>query len=261
MKAVVVVPARLASTRLSGKVLADICGKPMLWYVYHQASKARCIEKVYVATDSLEIGRVVSEWGGEYFLTDQDIPSGTARIASVVDQIAADIIVNVQGDEPLIAPQVIDQVVEAFDRAGVDIATPVYRPDSVEALLSPDTIKVVRDARGFALYFSRSPIPFVRDVPPQEWLATTAFWGHIGLYGYRRNVLLNYNRLPISMLERAEKLEQLRFLEAGMSILTVETTYRTVAVDTPHDLERVRGIIAQAKGISSQSAGQSGSKE
>ena len=244
MKAVVIVPARLGSSRLPRKVLADICGKPMLWYVYQQASRARNIEKVYVATDSPEICRIVSEWGGEYFLTEQNVPSGTARIASIVDQIKADIIVNVQGDEPLVNPMVIDKVVDAFDHVDADIVTPVFQIDNTDTLFSEDAIKVVRDVNGFALYFSRSPIPFVRDVPHEKWINNNSFWGHVGIYGYRREVLKKYQKQAKSILENAEKLEQLRFLEAGISIFVVETNYQTVSVDTSNDLEQVRKIIS-----------------
>ncbi len=243
MSAIVAIPARLNSTRLPRKVLADIHGRPMLWYVYRGASTARSIAGVWVLTDSREVLDVASSWGARALMTSEDCPSGTARIASVVSGLDADIIVNVQADEPLIPGIAVDSVVAALEKSDADVATPVFRIKCLDDVTSPNVVKVVRGSDGIALYFSRSPIPYVRDVEPDSWLSQAPFWGHVGMYAYRRRVLEEYPRLPGGELEGAEKLEQLRLLQAGKRILTVEVDYRPIAVDVAADLELVRGMI------------------
>ncbi|MBW2056309.1 MAG: 3-deoxy-manno-octulosonate cytidylyltransferase [Deltaproteobacteria bacterium] len=243
-RAVAVIPARLHSTRLPRKVLLDIAGKPMLRHVYDRTRSARSIRRVLVATDSTEVADPVREWGGEVVVTDPGLPSGTARIASIVDSLDGEIIVNVQGDQPLVEPTLIDGLVRAFEGTGADIVTPVFRVTRVSDLTDPGIAKVVRARDGRALYFSRSPIPYVRDVPMAEWPKRATFWAQYGIYGFRRRVLVDFNAsLPPSALEKAEKLEQLRFLEAGYAIHTFTTRFRQVAVDTPEDLARVRAIL------------------
>jgi 3-deoxy-manno-octulosonate cytidylyltransferase (CMP-KDO synthetase) len=244
---VAVIPARLASTRLPRKVLADIHGQPLLWYVWRQVKKARSLSAVYVATDSEEVCTTVESWGGSAFMTSEDCPSGTDRIASILNRIEGDRILNIQGDEPLIDPQLIDGMVEAWGKNGGDLITPVYRIRDLETLQNPNVVKVVRGRDGQAYYFSRHPIPFVRDLPIERWLEKHTFWGHVGVYGYRREVLAAFPSIPESSLESAERLEQLRFLEAGFEIRTVTTDYHPVAVDTPVDLERVRMILNNPK--------------
>ena len=243
MSAIVAIPARIKSTRFPGKVLADIHGKPMLWYVYQAVSQAQSISDVWVITDSQDIYDLASSWGAHVLITSEDCPSGTARIASVADRLKADIVVNVQGDEPLITGQVVDLLVTNLIESDADVATPVYRITSMEDVKNPNVVKVVRSLDCLALYFSRSPIPHVRDLEPSEWISVAPFWGHAGVYAYRLAVLLEYLRLPEGPMERAEKLEQLRLLEAGKRILTVEIDYRPEAVDTPADLEEVKKII------------------
>jgi 3-deoxy-manno-octulosonate cytidylyltransferase (CMP-KDO synthetase) len=243
MKAIAVIPARLGSTRLPRKVLADMHGHPMVWHVWNRASQARLIETVYVATDSEEVSAAVEAWGGHAIMTSPECRSGTERIASALERFDADLVINVQGDEPLLDPKLLDGMVEAWQADPCDLITPVYRIGTVEEIQASAIVKVARTLDGHALYFSRSPIPFVRDLPPEEWLAQHTFWGHVGVYGYRRNVLETYHELPASPLETAESLEQLRFLDAGYRFRTVETTYRPVAVDTPADLERVRLML------------------
>ena len=243
MKADIVIPARLTSSRLLRKVLADIAGKPMIQHVYERACQAHTIQRVIIAADSKEVVRVVESWGGEVVLTDPSLPSGTARIASIIDQIDSDIIVNVQGDQPLVEPDLIDDLVQSFCRLAVDIATPVWRINNADDLVDSGIVKVVRGHDDRALYFSRSPIPHVRDLSLGRWLDVASFWGHVGIYGYRRGVLVNYEALPESSLEQAERLEQLRFLQASYQIHTVETASRPIAVDTLQDLERVREIM------------------
>jgi 3-deoxy-manno-octulosonate cytidylyltransferase (CMP-KDO synthetase) len=245
MKSIVVIPARLTSTRLPRKVLANICGKPLVQHVWERVSLAKNIDAVIVATDSPEVVQVVADWGGKALLTDPACQSGTERIASILDELDADLILNVQGDEPLVDPGMLDALVASWMSAPCDLITPIYRIESVEDLSNPNVVKVARAQDGHALYFSRSPIPYVRDWPQEKWLEHQAFWGHIGVYGYRKEVLAKYAGLPASPLQQAESLEQLRFLEAGYSFQTVETTYRSVAVDTQEDLDKVRRMICK----------------
>lgn len=243
MSAIVAIPARLKSTRFPRKVLADLNGQPMLWHVYQGVLKAPSISGVWVLTDSLEVLETVSSWGARAMLTAEECPSGTDRIASVADALDADIIVNVQADEPLIKGIVVDRLIAALQESGADVATPVYSINSIEEVTNPNVVKVVRGRDGKALYFSRSPIPHVRDAELDSWISLAPFWGHAGVYAYRREVLLEYPQLPAGELEQAEKLEQLRLLEAGKQILTVAIDYRPNAVDVPQDLERVKKIL------------------
>jgi 3-deoxy-manno-octulosonate cytidylyltransferase (CMP-KDO synthetase) len=245
MKTIAIIPSRLASTRLPRKVLADICGKPLVQHVWERVSRAKNIDAVIVATDSPEVVQVVAGWGGRALLTDPNCQSGTERIASLLDHLNADLILNVQGDEPLVDSDMLDALVARWKSSPCDLITPVYRITSVDDLVNPNVVKVARAQDGRALYFSRSPIPYVRDWPQEKWLEHQAFWGHIGVYGYRKQVLAKYAELPISPLQAAESLEQLRFLEAGYTFQTVETTYHSIAVDTQADLEKVRRIICK----------------
>jgi 3-deoxy-manno-octulosonate cytidylyltransferase (CMP-KDO synthetase) len=244
VSAIVAIPARLKSTRFPRKVLADLNGRPMLWHVYQGVSQAQSISAVWVLTDSPEVLEIASSWGAKAMLTSEECPLGTDRIASVVDALDADIIVNVQGDEPLIKGMVVDRLVATLQERGADVTTPVYSINSIEEVTNPNVVKVVRDREGRALYFSRSPIPHVRDAELKDWTSLAPFWGHVGVYAYRRSVLLEYPQLPEGWLEQVEKLEQLRLLEAGMQILTVVIDYRPNSVDVPQDLERVKKILS-----------------
>jgi 3-deoxy-manno-octulosonate cytidylyltransferase (CMP-KDO synthetase) len=243
MSAIVAIPARMESSRFPGKVLADINGHPMLWHVLQGVATAKKVSAVWVVTDSVEVQSAVTSWGAQALMTRPDCPSGTARIASVIDRLEGETIINVQGDEPLISGVVIDIVVDALETSGSNVATPIFRISESEDVFNQNLVKVVRDANGKALYFSRSAIPYVRDVEPLDWPSVTPFWGHVGVYAYRRQVLEDFYLLSGSPLEGAEKLEQLRLIEAGLSIQTVEVKYRSQGVDTPEDLEQVKKII------------------
>jgi len=243
-KAIVVIPARLESTRLPRKVLADIHGNPMLWHVYQRVKQCSLPSDVLVVTDSEEIAQHVNDWGGQAMMSSPNCSCGTERIASVADQLDADIVVNVQADEPLIAPDLVDELIRRCRSSDADMVTPVVKIKSAEILESNTTVKVVVRPDGTALYFSRSPVPFVRDVDPKRWIQYTDFWLHVGTYAFRREALLEYVKWPEGPLERLEKLEQLRFLEAGKKILTFETQHQSIGVDTQDDLEKVRGIMA-----------------
>lgn len=216
----------------------------MLWYVYKAAKNAVNVQGVWVLTDSEEVYEVASSWGANVLMTPADCPSGSARIASVVDKLDADIVVNVQGDEPLLPSSVIDSLVQALDSSDSDVATPVYHISDPSDLNNPNVVKVVRGQDGTGLYFSRSAVPYVRDIDPVNWLSYWDFWGHTGVYAYRRSILLEYSSLPLGTLEQAEHLEQLRFVEAGKRILTVEIDYHSRGVDVPSDLDLVRNLLA-----------------
>jgi len=239
-------------------VLANILGQPMLWHVYRAVERAKTIDGIWVLTDSKEIYDVAASWGANVLMTSEDCPSGSARIASVIEELDADIVVNVQADEPLLPSSVVDTLVEALDDGDWDVATPVYRITDQSDLTNPNVVKVVRGADGTGLYFSRSAIPYVRDVGSGEWMSSVEFWGHTGVYAYRRRVLVDYPSMPMGTLEQAEQLEQLRLLEAGKRILTVEIDYHSRGVDVPSDLDLVTKLIGATPGDSQRSTGPSG---
>jgi len=243
------VPARLESTRLPRKVLADIGGKPMLQRVLEGSRLAPSVSEVVLCTDSAEISHLARDWGVRVIMTSPHCTSGSERIASVVDQIDADIIVNVQGDQPFVDPHVIESMCGVFGQRvpPPDVVTPVYRLPA-EKLGNPDVVKVVVAKDGRALYFSRSAVPHLRGDSDTPLLAGGIHWGHVGLYGFRRDILQNWMRLAPSPLEAAEKLEQLRLLENGITIDTYEIDARTrhmLSVDNQADLEVARGMVNQ----------------
>ena len=177
-------------------------------------------------------------------MTSADCPSGTARIASMAHELDVDLIANVQADEPLIQPDLVDDIIEAFDYVDSPVVSAVYRLPTMSSILSPHIVKVVRSHTGFALYMSRSPVPFVRDAEQTDWVNKTDFWGQVNVYVFRKQVLLDFEKMPPSELEEIEKVEQLRFLEAGIPWYSIESSYETIPVDTPEDLEKVRKIMA-----------------
>ena len=240
MRTLCVIPARYASTRLPGKPLADICGKPMICRVLERASRAQKPEKVIVATDDQRIYDAVRAEGGEAILTRADHPTGTDRLAEVAEAYPeVDLIVNVQGDEPLIEPSVIDDLIAPFEMdENLPMATVMTRMDDAAEQLNPNNVKVIVDKLGYALYFSRSLVPYPRA-------AAGPVYKHIGIYAYRRDFLLRYARLEPTPLERAESLEQLRVLENGYGIRVLETDCRFVGVDTPEDLALVNKIYRE----------------
>ncbi len=240
-----IIPARFASTRLMGKPLADIGGKPMIQHTYESALKSKLLNKVIVAVDDLKVAEVIRSFGGEAMITPKEISTGSDRIAYVVKTLPkAKIIVNIQGDEPFIEGEMIDQAIEPmiFDRA-VYVTTLAKRINSVEELKSSAVVKVVFDYNNYAMYFSRSPIPFVRDAKTNfERLQLGEIYKHIGLYVYKRDALLKFTSLACTDLEQSEKLEQLRMLENGMKIKIVVTEHESFSVDTPDDLKRIRAF-------------------
>lgn len=240
MKFIGIIPARYASSRFPGKPLADIGGMTMIERVYRQACKA--LDEVAVATDDRRIADTVEAFGGRAIMTSPDHRSGTDRCyeAYRLSGTDADIVINIQGDEPFIAPEQIEALKGCFETEDTQIATLVRPFDPArgfEALFDPNTPKVVLDSAMHALYFSRSIIPYVRNRPWQEWVDATTYYTHVGLYGYRAATLAQLVALPQSQLELAESLEQLRWLQAGYSIKTAATTCPTIGIDTPADLE------------------------
>ena len=238
-----IIPARFASTRLMGKPLAEIGDKPLIQHTYESASQSKLLNKIIVAVDDKKVAQVCRDFGAEVVTTPKSITTGSDRIAHVAKNLSeADIIVNIQGDEPFIAGKMIDEAIEPllFDNE-VNVTTLAKRIESVTELQSPDVVKIVFDYNNYALYFSRSPIPFVRDIISAKLaLEKSDIYKHIGLYVYRKESLLKFTKLKITDLERAEKLEQLRMLENGMKIKIVVTEYDTMSVDTPDDLKRAR---------------------
>jgi 3-deoxy-manno-octulosonate cytidylyltransferase (CMP-KDO synthetase) len=238
--AIAVIPARYDASRLPGKALADIGGRPMIEHVYRRTASARSIQSVIVATDDERIFRVVHAFGGVARMTSPSHQSGTDRIAEIASGLDAAVIVNVQGDEPLIEPEMIDEAVAPFSADSTLMMSTLRRRIEDEAERhNPNVTKVVVDRHDCALYFSRAPIPFVRSGSP----AATA-WRHIGLYAYRRECLLRLAALPPTAMEKSEALEQLRALEHGIRIKAIETKYDSLGVDTPEDLEHVRRLLA-----------------
>ncbi len=242
---VAVLPARFASQRLPGKPLAEIHGKPMIQHVYERTAKASLIDRVLVATDDKRIVTAVESFGGEAVMTPQSIETGTDRVAHVArDLLDCDIVVNVQGDEPLIEPRMIDDAVRPLvDDGTIRVGTLARRIEKVEELFTPTVVKVVLNREGNALYFSRSMIPFGRDVRANDLAAQCPLYKHVGLYAYRRDFLQTFAGLVQTPLEKTEKLEQLRILEHGYAIHVGITEQESYPVDTQADLERVRVMM------------------
>ena len=242
MKVLGVIPARYASTRFPGKPLVDIQGKTMIQRVYEQAMKAKSLSKVIVATDDERIFNHVKSFKGEVMMTSDVHQSGTDRCAEVINQLSSeafDAVVNIQGDEPFINPSQIDSVVEVLKKEQFMIATLVKRVHTEGVIHNPNIVKAVFSSEGKALYFSRSPIPYLRNTPTDEWLSKGEFYKHIGLYAYKSAVLKEIALLPPSRLEQLESLEQLRWLENGYAIGIAETDLETIGIDTPEDLLKV----------------------
>ena len=245
MNVIGIIPARYGSTRFPGKPLALIAGKPLIRHVVERCQRARSLAEIIVATDDTRIWEVVQDFCRAE-MTGPEHPSGSDRIAEVAARCPCDAVVNIQGDEPLIDPAVIDAVAEALAHTEMSTAaTPIRSPEEYE---SPNVVKVVVSAAGRALYFSRRTIPYLRDAAGRsvgEQLAAFPFLKHLGIYGYRRETLLRLVRFPVSPLERAEKLEQLRALENGIPIAVVPAEHDSVGVDVPADLRRVERMLNQ----------------
>jgi len=243
MNVIGIIPARYASQRFPGKPLVDIAGKTMIQRVYEQARKA--LEHVYVATDDKRIAEAVKEFGGNFVMTSKNHLSGTDRIKEAITIINQeqtkkfDLIVNIQGDEPFIYPEQIQAVVQCFNKKNTQIATLVKHIINTKDIFNENKPKVILNNKKEAIYFSRSPIPFIRGKKKDEWVTTHKFYKHIGLYAYRLDILKEITSLPSSTLEKAESLEQLRWIENGYKIITQETEFESIGIDTKKDLKKI----------------------
>lgn len=235
-----IIPARYASTRFPGKALVDIAGKTMIQRVYEQSKKCVHLSEVIVATDDGRIFDHVVGFGGEVMMTSPDHQSGTDRCAEVaLLHPQSDVIINIQGDEPFIDPEQISKLASCFTNAGTQIATLIKKIENEQELFNVNSPKVVVNKLSEAVYFSRSPLPHIRGQEPRDWLQHFTYFKHIGIYGYRSDVLQQITKLPVSSLEKAESLEQLRWIENGYRVKVGETELETYAVDTPEDLEKL----------------------
>ncbi|MBK9636288.1 MAG: 3-deoxy-manno-octulosonate cytidylyltransferase [Bacteroidetes bacterium] len=246
-KIVGIIPARYDSTRFPGKPLALIAGKTMIERVYEQAKKSTSLQRVVVATDDNRIAETVRSFGGDVILTRTDHPSGTDRCAEALSKLDEhfDAVINIQGDEPFIQPGQIDLLAGALAEENVDIATLVKIIRSHDELINENIPKVVIASNGDALYFSRQPIPFMKNFKTEYWLPQHNYYKHIGIYGYQASILPRLTQLQQGVLEKIESLEQLRWLEHGFNIRTRITEFETIAVDTPEDLQRAQQYISQ----------------
>jgi 3-deoxy-manno-octulosonate cytidylyltransferase (CMP-KDO synthetase) len=225
-----IIPARYGANRFPGKPLAYICGKSMIQRVYERAQGAKLLRNVIVATDDQRIFEACKAFGAEVQMTSSDHRSGTERVAEVAEGLETPIIINIQGDEPLLQGRMIDDLVKVLQDDNIPMATLAARVHDVDLVHDKDIVKVVVDKNGYALYFSRSPLPFQ---------PTDHFWKHIGIYGYQRHFLMEFRQMPVSQLESCERLEQLRALENGFKIKVIHTDSPTLSVDTPEDIIKV----------------------
>ena len=240
-----IIPARFQSTRFPGKPLALLGDKIIIQWVYENAKKA--LDEVYVATDDARIYQAVEAFGGKVVYTSPDHQSGTDRCAEaalkVAENLKFDVVINIQGDEPFIRPEQIEGLKTCFDSPESEIATLIKPITNAAEITNINRPKVVINKNQEAMYFSRSPIPFVRDSKTEEWINQINFYSHIGMYAYRFEILLELTKLPIGILEKAESLEQLRWLENGYKIKTAQTSFENIGIDTPEDLEEARKIL------------------
>lgn len=240
MKILGIIPARYASTRFPGKPLVNIAGKSMIQRVYEQAKKCHSLSEVIVATDDNRIFNHVTQFGGKAVMTDSSHQSGTDRCAEIAAAHPEyDVIINIQGDEPYIDPEQITKVAACFTTGEVQLATLIKKITSAEELLNTNSPKVLINKQQEAIYFSRSPLPYIRGAEQKNWLEHFTYFKHIGIYGYRADILQQITRLSVSGLEKAESLEQLRWIENGYRIKVAETELETIAIDTPEDLHKI----------------------
>jgi 3-deoxy-manno-octulosonate cytidylyltransferase (CMP-KDO synthetase) len=246
MKAIGVIPARYEASRFPGKVLAGLFGKPLIQYVYEEALKSKALEDLVVATDDDRIVKAVEDFGGRAVLTAKGHKSGTDRLTEIVNPIDTRIVVNIQADEPLIHFSMIDELVDSLSAdSAVPMATLIHKIEDMQELIDPNVVKVTKDTNNFALYFSRSTIPYLRSSLPAG--EAPSYYKHLGLYAYTKDFLFTFTNLSVGRLEASERLEQLRALEHGYKIKVIETAFNTVGVDTPGDLDKVKALMSQSQ--------------
>lgn len=244
MKVIGVIPARYGSTRLKAKVLADLLGKPVIQHVWERAGQSRRLDDLLIACDDERVLKKAKEFGAKAILTSKDHASGSDRIIEAVNGLEVDVVINIQGDEPLIHPTMIDDLARVMlEDSSCVMATVIKAIDNPKDIEDPNVVKVVIDENQNALYFSRSAIPYNREEIP---IKAVRYYKHLGIYAYRKDFLMAFRHLPASYLEKAERLEQLRVLEAGYKIKTVKTKFDTIAVDTQADLKRVKAVLKKA---------------
>lgn len=246
MKILAIIPSRFGSERFPGKPLSMILDRPMIQHVYERALKCSSLSGVYVATDDKRIYRAVRDFGGDVIMTSREHPTGTDRVAEAAKILEAedeDLIINIQGDQPVFEPEMLNQLIDAFGSdEEIIMATLMCRLEKETDIMNPNHVKVVSDSRGFALFFSRSPIPYLRDRS-----LSVEYYKHLGFYAYRMNFLRKYASLPAGYLERAEKLEQLRVLENGYPIKVIKTEYDSIEIDTPEDIKEAENILRSSE--------------
>lgn len=239
-----IIPARYGSTRFPGKPLIDILGKSMVQRVYEQASKSKLLTKVVVATDDQRIFEHVQAFGGEVVFTAEDHPSGTDRCMEALQKVGGDVeyVINIQGDEPFIFPEQIDELAAVLD-GKVELATQMVAVENYENLFDKGEVKIVLNDQSEAIYFSRMPIPYLKGVEETGWHKHHLYFRHVGMYAYRKDVLKAITQLPVSSLEKAESLEQLRWIENGYKVKCVPTRYESHCIDTPEDIDKVLKLL------------------
>jgi len=241
MDVIGIIPARYGSTRFEGKVLADLNGKPMIQWVWEAAKKTKILDDVIVACDDKRIEETVKSFGGKVVFTSKEHPCGSDRISEVVNPLDIKAVVNIQADEPLIEPVMIDNIARPLlDDSSLSVTTLMKKIEAANEITDPNVVKVVVDKQGYALYFSRAAVPYKRQAED-----VVTYYKHIGLYAYTKDFLFIFKNLPESALEKAEKLEQLRILEAGFKIKVIQTNVSTIGVDTPEDLQKVKKVLAK----------------
>lgn len=248
MKVMALLPARLNSKRLPGKMLLPIAGEPLLKRVYDRVKNMPLFDELMIATDSPEIEQAATGWGAKVVMTPADLPSGTARAAYLAQNRDFDFYINIQSDMPLVEEETVALTLKAAQNEGAPLTTPVWKITSHAELIDPANPKVMLNSRHRALYISRSPIPFMRDYPMAKWVQQRDYWGTHGIYVYTRELLARYPQLLAGSAEKAESLEQLRFLEAGIEIYCPVSNHKEISVDTPDDIARVEAILAAGHG-------------
>lgn len=256
MKFIGIIPARYASTRFPGKPLASVQGKPMIYHVFANAKKCNFLKEIYIATDDDRIFKAASEFGATVFMTSENHRSGTERCGEVNNNLlkkgliaAEDVVINIQGDEPFLHESQLGLLVSAFSDARVEIATLLKQIDNNEDLSNPNVVKAVAGNEDRVLYFSRSPIPFIRDITKENWVSNHHFYKHIGIYAYKSKILNELIILPEGKLEKAESLEQLRWLEHGYNIHSRVTDQENISIDTPEDLDKLNKRLGEKDNI------------
>jgi 3-deoxy-manno-octulosonate cytidylyltransferase (CMP-KDO synthetase) len=247
IQAIGFIPARYNSMRLPGKPLIEIHGKPLIQWVWEAACQSETLRRIVIATDDERIAEFCFNIGAEFIMTPSELPSGTDRVRYAYHEIdeESNIILNLQGDEPLITGKIIDKLIVSFAKSGKDVGTLVRKIESYDELVNPSVVKVVLNNNNSAIYFSRHEIPYIRDYQKDEWLEHHNFWKHTGVYVYRHDVLEQFARMNTSNLENVEKLEQLRLLQDGATIHCVPIEENLVGVDTPEDIKKVESILSE----------------